>query len=113
MLIRAGLSSKEWSPVATAGPVRILAVVGAEKSRSVLAISSKSGSRLRTTVESSDVDVDSPEFGGVFLSPCLDFLRIPSGSLTKLGGRFLLFIHLPCILHKMKNKWKTDKGKPV
>ena len=36
MLMRAGLSSNPLSPTLTVGPVRMLAVVGEENSRSVL-----------------------------------------------------------------------------
>ena len=48
MLMRAGLSSNPLSPTLTVGPVRILAVVGAENSRRVLlAMVSNSSVKLR------------------------------------------------------------------
>ena len=47
MVMRAGLSSNPFSPVLTAGPVRMFAVVGTENSRSVFsAISSNIGARF-------------------------------------------------------------------
>ena len=74
MLIREGLSSKALSPTSICGPVRMLAVVSAENSRSVLStIASRSGVKLRLAVESSF------EGDGVFLSLDLAFLSNCSG----------------------------------
>ena len=47
MLMRAGLSSNPLSPTSTIGPIRALAVVGAENSQRVLlAMASNSGVKL-------------------------------------------------------------------
>ena len=55
MLMRAGLSSNPLSPTLTVGPVRMLAVVGAENSRRVLlAMASNSSVKIRLTWLSSD-----------------------------------------------------------
>ena len=55
MLMGASLSSKALSPMSIAGPVQILAVVGAENSQGVLlAMASNSGVKLRLIWLSSD-----------------------------------------------------------
>jgi hypothetical protein len=59
MLIKAGFSSKALSLISTTGPVRMLTVVGAENSRSVLlAMTSNSSVKLCLIVESSETEGD-------------------------------------------------------
>ena len=77
MLMRAGLSSNPLSPTLTVGPVRMLAVVGAENSRRVLlAIASNSGVKLRLIWLSYDFKA------GTFLSLALVLLINASRSST-------------------------------
>jgi hypothetical protein len=75
MLMGTGISSKALSQMLIAGPVRMLAVVGAENSRSVLsAMASNSYVKLRLVRLSSKVDART------FLSLALVLLINSSGS---------------------------------
>ena len=77
MLMRAGLSSNPLSLTLTVGPVRILAVVGAENSRRVfLARASNSGVKLHLIWLSFDSKAET------FLSLALVLFSNASGLLT-------------------------------
>ena len=75
MLMRGGLSSNPLSPTLTVGPVRMLAVVGAENSQKVLsAMASNSSVKLHLICLSSDSEA------GTFLSLALVLLINALGS---------------------------------
>jgi hypothetical protein len=87
---RASLSSNPLSPTSIAGPVRMLAVVGAENSwRVLLAMASNSGVNLCLIWLSSDYKADT------LLSLALVLLSNAFGSSMKFVGRLKPVIHYP------------------